>query len=108
MGWQSIKIVGVSACVIFNFAPENAEDSEMYLLVLAYLGCPGQSPESRKMVVCVCVCVCVYVVIFLLLQIFSMDFVTSVALPVLVYKSCEQSLSYVNILPRYVNRVTFS
>ena len=28
----------------------------MDLLVLAHLGCPGQSPESRKMVVCVCVC----------------------------------------------------
>jgi len=26
----------------------------MFLLVLAYPGCPGQNPESRKMVVCVC------------------------------------------------------
>jgi len=32
----------------------------MFLLVPAHLGCPGQNPESRKMVVCcVCVCVCV-------------------------------------------------
>jgi len=27
----------------------------MFLLVLAYLGCPGQSPESHKMVVVVVV-----------------------------------------------------
>ena len=26
----------------------------MFLLVPAHLGCSGQSPESRKMVVCVC------------------------------------------------------
>ena len=31
----------------------------MYILVLAHPGCPRQSPESHKMVVCVCVCVCV-------------------------------------------------
>jgi len=31
----------------------------MFLLVLAHLGCPRQSPESRKTVVCVCVCACV-------------------------------------------------
>jgi len=36
-----------------HFAPENPEDGEMYLLVLAHSGCPRQSPESRKMVVCV-------------------------------------------------------
>jgi len=29
------------------------EDGEMYLLVQAHPGCPGQSPESHKMVVCV-------------------------------------------------------
>jgi len=40
-----------------HFAPENPEDGNMYLLVPADLGCPGQSPESCKMVVCVCVCV---------------------------------------------------
>jgi len=40
-----------------HFAPENPEDGEMYLLVPAHPGCPGQSPESRKMVVCVCVLV---------------------------------------------------
>jgi len=28
----------------------------MFLLVPAHPGCPGQIPESRKMVVCVCVC----------------------------------------------------
>jgi len=27
----------------------------MFLLVRAHLGCPGQNPESRKMVVCMCV-----------------------------------------------------
>jgi len=26
-----------------------------FLLVLAHPGCPGQNPDSRKMVVCVCV-----------------------------------------------------
>jgi len=30
----------------------------MFLLGLAHLGWPGQSPVSRKMVVCMCVCVC--------------------------------------------------
>jgi len=38
-----------------HFAPENPEDGKMYLLVPAHPGCPGQSPQSRKMVVCVCV-----------------------------------------------------
>ena len=38
-----------------HFASENPEDGKMYLLVPAHLGCPGQSPESCKMVVCVCV-----------------------------------------------------
>jgi len=42
-----------------HFAPENPEDGETYLLVPAHPGCPGQSPENCKMVVCVCVCVCV-------------------------------------------------
>jgi len=36
-----------------HFAPENAEDGEMYLPVPDYPGCPGHSPESCKMVVCV-------------------------------------------------------
>ena len=36
-----------------HFASENPEDGEMYLLVPAHLGCPGQSPQSRKMAVCV-------------------------------------------------------
>jgi len=44
-------------CVCYlHFAPENPEDGEMYLLIPAHLGCPGQSPENRKMVVRVCVC----------------------------------------------------
>ena len=30
----------------------------MFLLIPAHLGCPGQNPESCKMVMCVCVCVC--------------------------------------------------
>jgi len=29
----------------------------MFLLVPAHSGCPGQNPESCKLVVCVCVCV---------------------------------------------------
>ena len=31
----------------------------MFYVYTAHLGCPGQNPPSRKMVVCVCVCVCV-------------------------------------------------
>jgi len=31
----------------------------MFLLVLAHPGCPGQNPESHKMVVWVCVCLSV-------------------------------------------------
>jgi len=38
-----------------HFAPENTKGGKMYLLVPAHPGCPGQSPESCKMVVCVCV-----------------------------------------------------
>ena len=46
-----------------HFAPENPEDGEMYLLVPTHPGCPGKSPESRKMVgVCVCMHVCVLVI----------------------------------------------
>jgi len=41
-GWQSIRIVGVSACVIFIF-------HQKILLLPAHPGCPGQSPESCKM-----------------------------------------------------------
>jgi len=51
-GWQSIWIVGASACVIL-LARENPEDGEMYLLVPAHSGCPGQSLESCKVLVCV-------------------------------------------------------
>ena len=38
-----------------HFAQENPEGGEMYLLVPAHPGCPGQSSESCKMAVCVCV-----------------------------------------------------
>jgi len=42
------------ACLCYlHFAPKNPEDGEMYLLVPAQPGCPVQSPESSKMVVCV-------------------------------------------------------
>jgi len=34
-----------------HFAPENPENGKMYLLVPDHLDCPGQSPESREMVV---------------------------------------------------------
>jgi len=39
----------------FHFVPENPEDGKMYLLVLAHPGCPRQSTESCKMVVCLCI-----------------------------------------------------
>ena len=46
-----------------HFAPENPEDGEMYLMVLAHPGCPGKSPQSHKMVgVVVAVAVAVAVV----------------------------------------------
>jgi len=32
----------------------------MFLLVLAHPGCPGQNPESHKMVVGVWVCMCYF------------------------------------------------
>ena len=38
-----------------HFATENPEDGEKYLLVLAHPGCPGESPESHRMVVVVVV-----------------------------------------------------
>jgi len=45
----------ICLCYLY-FAPENPEDGKMYLLVPAHPGCPGQGPQSCKMVVCVCVC----------------------------------------------------
>jgi len=36
-----------------RFAPENPDDGEMYLLVLAHPGCLGQDPGSHKTVVVV-------------------------------------------------------
>ena len=58
-----ISLVGVAVhpvywciCLCYlHFAPENPEDGEMYLLVPAHPGFPGQSPESSKMVVWLCV-----------------------------------------------------
>jgi len=41
--WPEFRIVGISACYL-HFAPESTEDGEMYLLVPAHPGCPGQSP----------------------------------------------------------------
>ena len=43
----------VRAVIVILSAPENPEDGKMYFLVPAHLGCPGQSPESCKMVACV-------------------------------------------------------
>ena len=45
-----------------HFAPENPEDGKMYFLAPAHTGCTGQSPESRKMVVCVCQSVAISVI----------------------------------------------
>ena len=36
---------------------------ECFFLVPAHSDCPGQNPESHKMVMCVCVCVVVVVVV---------------------------------------------
>ena len=52
-GWQSIRIVGFVCLCYLHLAPKNPEDGEMYLLVPTHPGCPGQSPESCKMVVSV-------------------------------------------------------
>jgi len=41
--------------VLSSFCTRKSEDDKMYLLVPAHPGCPGQSPESCKMVKCVCV-----------------------------------------------------
>jgi len=58
-GWGGSPSRLLVLCLCYlHFAPENPEDGEMYLLVPAHLGCPGQSPQSRKMDVCVCVRVC--------------------------------------------------
>ena len=47
-----ISLDGWYVCLCYlHFAPENPEDGEMYLLVPAHPGCPGQSPLSHKMVV---------------------------------------------------------
>jgi len=56
-GGGTISLDGVAVhpdcwfiCMCYlHFAPE---DGEMYLLIPAHPGCPGQNPESRKMVVC--------------------------------------------------------
>jgi len=44
----------ICMCYLY-FAPENPEDGEMYLLVLAHRCCPGESPECHEMVVVVVV-----------------------------------------------------
>jgi len=54
----------ICLCYLY-FAPENPEDGEMCLLVPAHLGCPGQIPEGRKMVV-LCVCVCAFIIVILI------------------------------------------
>jgi len=52
-GWSgSPSRLLVHLPVLSSFSRENPEDGEMYLLVPAHPGCPGQSPESRKMCVC--------------------------------------------------------
>jgi len=51
-----------SVCLCYlHFAPENPKDGEMYLLVPVHPGCPGQSPESCKMVAHACACMRAYV-----------------------------------------------
>ena len=52
-----------------RFAPENPEDGEMYLLVMAHLGYPGHGPESHKMVVVVVVVVVSYCIILLVVNV---------------------------------------
>ena len=57
----SISLDGVAVhldcwCVClcyFHFAPENPEVGKMYFLAPTHPGCPRQSPESGKIVVCV-------------------------------------------------------
>jgi len=47
-----VSLDGLCLCLCYlHFAPENPEDGEMYLLLPAHPGCPGQSPENCKMVV---------------------------------------------------------
>jgi len=88
-GWISLDGVAVRldcwcVCLCYlHFAPENPEDGKIYLLVRAHPGCPGQSPESSKLVVCVNVCLvkqitrqwteqyCVY--LFVVMKILYMD-----------------------------------
>jgi len=51
---------------------------QMFLLLPAHPGCPGQNPEIRKMVVvyvCVCVCVCVDKGRFVVMYVHSTFFV---------------------------------
>jgi len=52
LDWVAVHPDCWCVCLCYlHFAPENSEDGEMYLLVPAHPGCPGQSPESCKMVV---------------------------------------------------------
>ena len=55
-GWVAVHPDCWCICLCYlHFAPENIEDGKIYLLVPAYLGCPKESPESCKMVVCKCI-----------------------------------------------------
>jgi len=55
--WQALLVDCWCVCLCYlHFAPENPEDGEMYILVPSHPGCPRQSPERFKMVVCVCGC----------------------------------------------------
>jgi len=54
LDWVAVHPHCWCVCLCYlHFAPENPEDGKMYLQVLAHPGCPGQSPESRKTIVCV-------------------------------------------------------
>ena len=54
LDWVAVHPDCWCVCLCYlHFAPDNPEDGEVYLLVPADLGCPGQSPQSCKMVVSV-------------------------------------------------------
>jgi len=62
-GWQSIRIVGVSACVICILHQKIQKMAKCTFWYQLTQGCPGQSPESCKMVVCVSVYVITVIMI---------------------------------------------
>jgi len=62
---ENCFVIRVCICIILNtifvyLCIFRNLDGWMFLLVPAHPGCPGQSPESRKMVVCECVWLCVF------------------------------------------------